>query len=144
MNKGIILGDGLNIRQPTIQEKLNIVMQRCDHLQSQINGCLMAINDLSAGIQKAAMSPQQRAGFIKEMFKIQLHRTAVQCQMTLEAGQLGPAAKLRKLLDTDYKKQAKDVQALSYYHKIMRKLERGTLIPKPKLEEEALEVVKPD
>lgn len=129
MEKGIILGDNVQIREPSIPRKLEILMQRCDSLQGQIHGCLIAINDMSAAFQEVALTPQQRKRFIKEVFKIQLRRTAIQSQLALQAGQLGAAQELRKMLDGELKKRAKECGALSCYHKIMRKLERGTLIP---------------
>jgi len=135
---GIILGEKMQFREPTDREKIDILMQRCDYLQSQITGVLGAVNDMSMGIQKIVMSPQQRANYVKEMFKVQLHRTAVQCQLALASGQLDVSASIRKLLDGEYKKRSKEAKCLSYYHKIMRKLERGTLIPKLEGEDEAV------
>jgi len=141
--KGIILGDSAQIREPTTQEKLDILMNRCDTLQGQLLGCLDAINDLSFAMQRAAMSPLQRANFIKEVFKVQLYRTAFQCQCALQVGQLAVAQSFRKMLDEDYKKRAKEAKALSYYHKIMRKVNNGTL--EPEMEEQKFDVkqVKP-
>lgn len=126
----IILGEsGVQVREPTTQEKLDILMNRLDTQQGQILGCLDAINDLSRAMQRVALSPQQRVRFVKEVFKIQLYRTAVHCQIALQAGQLNVSGSFRKLLDEDYKKRAKEVQALSYYHKVMRKLANATLDP---------------
>lgn len=124
----IILGDqGVKIREPNVLEKLDILMNRLDVLQGQLFGCLDAINDLSRAMQSTLMDVEQKKVFVREVFKIQLYRTAVLCQTTLEAGQLGASKAFRELLDGEYKSRAKEVKALSFYHRVMRKLERNSL-----------------
>jgi len=106
-------------------EKIEMLRAQLGSLSMQVQSMMVALNDTVIVLQKTIMSEEERSSFIKEMFKVNLRRAALQCQVLLAQGNLEAASEVRKYLDGKAKDDAKDVGALSYYHKLMRKLERG-------------------
>ena len=126
MNKGLILGDNLGIREPTMAEKLEFVRKRCESLDSKINGLFILINDFVGAVQDV-FTEEEKHTFKVSLYCRQLKYAAQRSVMMLRAGDSAGAIAMRGLLDGEYKHHAKELKCQSTYNKIMRDLATGKI-----------------